>query len=206
MKPICFVGKENKNKTTTASAASPPPRVVLSSKPSSFGRRHFREKHDYISGGQMPSLPVWARIGPPRNFVWGFVTQLSRFYCRRWRGRPPTPKASPLLPSIIFKTMFRAALRPVSLAARAAARPSMVARTLSTTPARFSGHPQPQIFGEGAKSGEVPTDDIQATGLERLQVLGAKEGVDVFDYKPLDSSRVGTLEDPVKVFSWVRLS
>ena len=100
--------------------------------------------------------------------------------------------------------MFRAALRPVSLAARAVAKPSLAARALSTSAARFSGHPQPQIFGEGAKAGEVPTDDIQATGLERLQVLGAKEGVDVFDYKPLDSSRIGTLEDPVKVFSWVR--
>lgn len=117
---------------------------------------------------------------------------------------PPPLKPFLLQFSFIFKTMLRAALRPVSLAARAAAKPSVTARALSTSAVRFSGHAQPPFFGEGAKAGEVPTDDIQATGLERLQVLGEKEGVDVFDYKPLDSSRIGTFENPVKVFSWVR--
>ncbi|KAI0787788.1 cytochrome c oxidase polypeptide IV [Fomes fomentarius] len=100
--------------------------------------------------------------------------------------------------------MFTAALRPASFAARAALRPARTAavRALSTTVARRSDHPAaPQIFGEGAKPGEIPTDENQATGLERLQVLGAIEGVDVFDLKPLDSSRVGTLADPIKVFS-----
>lgn len=49
----------------------------------------------------------------------------------------------------------------------------------------------------------MPTDENQSTGLERLQVLAAKEGVEVFDFNPLDSSRIGTLADPIKVFSWV---
>ena len=103
--------------------------------------------------------------------------------------------------------MFTAALRPASFAARAAFKPARTAaaRALSTTAARRSGHPAPQIFGEGAKTGEIPTDENQATGLERLQVLGAIEGVDVFDLKPLDSSRIGTLADPIKVFSMVSL-
>ena len=101
--------------------------------------------------------------------------------------------------------MFAAALRPASFAARAAARParSAAVRALSPTAARRSGHPAPQIFGEGAKTGEIPTDENQATGLERLQVLGAMEGVEVFDLEPLDSSRIGTLADPIKVYSLV---
>ena len=102
--------------------------------------------------------------------------------------------------------MFAAALRPASFAARAAVNParSAAVRALSTTAARRSGHPAaPQIFGEGAKPGEIPTDENQSTGLERLQVLGAIEGVEVFDFKPLDSSRIGTLADPIKVFSMV---
>ncbi|EMD33511.1 hypothetical protein CERSUDRAFT_26055, partial [Gelatoporia subvermispora B] len=57
------------------------------------------------------------------------------------------------------------------------------------------------LYAEGAKPGEVPSDDIHATGLERLQILGEKEGVEVFDLKPLDSSRIGTLADPIKVYS-----
>ncbi|KAI0926129.1 hypothetical protein AcV5_008668 [Taiwanofungus camphoratus] len=100
--------------------------------------------------------------------------------------------------------MFKAAVRPVALAARSALKPSTAAvRALSTTSARFSEHPPtPQHFGPGAKAGEVPTDENQSTGLERLQVLAAKEGVEVFDFNPLDSSRIGTLADPIKVFSW----
>ena len=104
--------------------------------------------------------------------------------------------------------MFAAALRPASFAARAAVKParSAAVRALSTTAARRSGHPAaPQIFGEGAKAGEIPTDENQSTGLERLQVLGAIEGVEVFDLKPLDSSRIGTVADPIKVFSMVSL-
>ncbi|KAF2737709.1 COX5B-domain-containing protein [Polyplosphaeria fusca] len=51
----------------------------------------------------------------------------------------------------------------------------------------------------GAKPGTVPTDYEQATGLERLEILGKMQGVDVFDMRPLDASRVGTLEDPIVV-------
>jgi hypothetical protein len=49
------------------------------------------------------------------------------------------------------------------------------------------------LLPPGAKPGTVPTDLEQATGLERLEILGKVQGVDVFDMKPLDSSRVGTL-------------
>ena len=101
--------------------------------------------------------------------------------------------------------MFTAALRPAAFAARASVRPARTAavRAISSTAARRSEHATPQIYGEGAKSGEIPTDVNQSTGLERLQVLGSIEGVEVFDYKPLDASRIGTKADPIKVFSWV---
>jgi hypothetical protein len=48
------------------------------------------------------------------------------------------------------------------------------------------------LVGPGAPPGTVPTDLEQATGLERLEILGKMQGVDVFDMKPLDSSRKGT--------------
>ncbi|KAA8913417.1 cytochrome c oxidase polypeptide IV [Sphaerosporella brunnea] len=58
------------------------------------------------------------------------------------------------------------------------------------------------LFGPGAAPGTVPTDLEQATGLERFEILGKMEGIDVFDMKPLDASRKGTLEDPIVVPSF----
>jgi cytochrome c oxidase subunit 5b len=87
------------------------------------------------------------------------------------------------------------------------ARPSSSLRALSTSVIRRSDDHHasaPTIFGVGAKPGDVPTDQSQSTGLDRVQVLGLLEGVDVFDLEPLDSSRIGTLANPVKVFSVVR--
>lgn len=37
----------------------------------------------------------------------------------------------------------------------------------------------------------MPTDLDQAVGVERLEILGKMDGVDVFDMKPLDASRLG---------------
>ena len=47
------------------------------------------------------------------------------------------------------------------------------------------------LLPEGAPVGTVPTDLNQSTGLERLEVLGKMQGVDIFDMKPLDASRKG---------------
>ncbi|KAK9472701.1 COX5B-domain-containing protein [Dipodascopsis tothii] len=57
------------------------------------------------------------------------------------------------------------------------------------------------LFGPGAKEGTIPTDIEQATGLERLELLGKLEGIDIFDQKPLDSSRIGTVAEPIVVDS-----
>lgn len=48
------------------------------------------------------------------------------------------------------------------------------------------------LLPPGAAPGTVPTDLEQATGLERLEILGKMQGVDIFDMRPLDASRVGT--------------
>lgn len=104
--------------------------------------------------------------------------------------------------------MYNAALRavrPVVVRSTRRSTPSNTFRALSTTTPRFSGPAPPSLYGEGAKPGEIPSDEQQATGLERFQLLGEMNGVESFDLEPLDSSRVGTLEDPIKVFSLVCL-
>lgn len=57
------------------------------------------------------------------------------------------------------------------------------------------------LLGPGAQPGTVPTDLEQATGIERLEILGKMEDVDVFDMRPLDASRKGTVENPILVRS-----
>ena len=47
------------------------------------------------------------------------------------------------------------------------------------------------LLPPGAAPGTVPTDLEQATGLERLEILGKMQGIDIFDMKPLPSDRVG---------------
>ena len=48
------------------------------------------------------------------------------------------------------------------------------------------------LLPPGAEPGTVPTDLNQSTGLERLEILGKMQGIDIFDMKPLDASRKGT--------------
>ena len=47
------------------------------------------------------------------------------------------------------------------------------------------------LLPPGAEPGTVPTDLEQATGLERLEILGKMQGIDVFDMSPLPSDRTG---------------
>lgn len=49
------------------------------------------------------------------------------------------------------------------------------------------------LIPPGAKPGTIPTDYIQATGLERLELIGKMQGIDIFDMRPLDASRKGML-------------
>lgn len=56
------------------------------------------------------------------------------------------------------------------------------------------------LLPPGAKPGTMPTDLEQATGLERLEILGKMQGVDIFDMRPLDASRKGML----RAVAWSR--
>ena len=96
----------------------------------------------------------------------------------------------------LSRTIAKAPLR--ALTAR-----TIAVRTLSTSPRTFS-EAAPSLFGEGSKSGHVPTDIEQATGLERLQLLGQLHGVDVFNMGPLVITKPGTIEEPTLVPAYVR--
>ncbi|OCK83395.1 cytochrome c oxidase polypeptide IV mitochondrial precursor [Lepidopterella palustris CBS 459.81] len=104
----------------------------------------------------------------------------------------------------------------VAVARRAAFRPA-VQRTFTTSfirNAKASKEPTGQmkkleeitseedLLPPGAARGTVPTDLEQSTGLERLEILGKMQGIDIFDMKPLDSSRKGTLDHPIVVKSF----
>ena len=47
------------------------------------------------------------------------------------------------------------------------------------------------LLVDGAAPGTIPTDLEQATGLERLEIMGKMQGIDIFDMRPLDASRLG---------------
>lgn len=80
-------------------------------------------------------------------------------------------------------------------------------RTIATSARKLSDHAHapPALVGEGAPVGTVPTDENQSTGLERLQLLGHLEGVDVFDMQPMEVPRLGTVKEPIMVKSYVSI-
>jgi len=113
--------------------------------------------------------------------------------------------------------MFARALVPVTRRAAAAgamrrgfAVSAMRGRAIPPTP--LPSHNPMKTFTEiktdedllppGAVPGTVPTDLEQATGLERLEILGKMDGIDIFDMRPLDASRKGTMQDPIVIRSF----
>lgn len=111
-------------------------------------------------------------------------------------------------PASAYNQTFRKMFRALATTSRALARSSRtpVSRTLSTTSKNLSdAHAPPALLGDGAPRGTVPTDENQATGLERLQILGHLEGIDVFDMHPLEVVKLGTVKEPILVKSLVRL-
>lgn len=57
---------------------------------------------------------------------------------------------------------------------------------------------------EGVGCGLIYSEE-QATGLERFELLGDLHGVDVFDMKPIEMTRMGTLDEPIPIFTLVRI-
>ncbi|KAF2723523.1 COX5B-domain-containing protein [Polychaeton citri CBS 116435] len=114
---------------------------------------------------------------------------------------------------------LRRAAAPILSRRAVAVRPVMAARSFATTLRRCEDLKQPtervtevtplseiksehDLLPPGAPPGTVPTDLEQATGLERLEILGKMQGVDIFDMRPLDASRKGTVDNPIKVKSF----
>ncbi len=89
----------------------------------------------------------------------------------------------------------------LGLAQQPAALPR-IAHFSSSVMRKSDGH-QPIIQGEGSRVGQVANDEQQATGLERYELLGKLQGVEVFDMEPLKMDRPGTTENPIKVMSMV---
>lgn len=96
----------------------------------------------------------------------------------------------------------RSVISAPRLTSRSIAPQAQAVRFLSSSPIRRSDAP-PVIQGEGAKAGQVATDEQQATGLERFELLGKLKGEDVFDMAPLEMTRLGTTKDPIIINSLV---
>jgi cytochrome c oxidase subunit 5b len=90
----------------------------------------------------------------------------------------------------------RAPLRALFASTRTAA---VSRRAFSVTARARSGGAEPIVVGKGSDTGKVPTSAEQATGNDRLQVLGEMEGYDFFDMEPLYIDRMGTLKEPILV-------
>lgn len=63
--------------------------------------------------------------------------------------------------------------------------------------------PDGSLIGPGAKEGTIPSDLDQATGLERFEVLGKMEGVDVFDMENPIYEGEGTIKNPFLVPTYI---
>ncbi|KAK6461736.1 cytochrome c oxidase polypeptide IV mitochondrial precursor [Scheffersomyces coipomensis] len=76
--------------------------------------------------------------------------------------------------------------------------PSKIDAKTASNLAEVTG-PDGSLIGPGATPGTIPTDLDQATGLERLEILGKREGVDVFDIENPITEGSGTPQDPYLV-------
>lgn len=77
-----------------------------------------------------------------------------------------------------------------------------VASTTAKNLAEVTG-PDSSLIGPGAKEGTIPTDLDQATGLERFEILGKLEGVDVFDTENPVFEGKGTMPEPYLVPTYI---
>ncbi|KAF5024747.1 hypothetical protein F66182_3179 [Fusarium sp. NRRL 66182] len=95
----------------------------------------------------------------------------------------------------------RDASRPATPSEQAAALAGTAEKKVGSYKVLKEVKSEDDLFGPGAAPGTVPTDLEQATGLERLEILGKMEGVDIFDMRPLEATRLGTMKDPIMVRS-----
>jgi hypothetical protein len=161
-------------------------------------------------------------------FLTSQISRRCKFYLSTWprvssvRERAPVCDQNRLDQSLLNHIfLFSSYLICIMsfLASRIAAAAPRVGRTfrlsrsngMVSTPRTFTSSVRvlasgpPVIQGEGGKVGEVATDEEQSTGLERFELLGRLQGVDVFDMEPLESARLGTKKEPIVVQSLVSI-
>ncbi|KAH7244091.1 uncharacterized protein BKA55DRAFT_595307 [Fusarium redolens] len=124
-----------------------------------------------------------------------FLQRSALTAARRVAARPAVART--------FTTSFvrRDAARPATPNEQAAALAGTAEKKVGSYKTLKEIRTEEDLFGPGAAPGTVPTDLEQATGIERLEILGKMEGVDIFDMRPLDASRLGTMKDPIMVRS-----
>ena len=79
---------------------------------------------------------------------------------------------------------------------------SNVSATTATKLSEVTG-PDGSLIGPGAKEGTIPSDMDQATGLERFEILGKREGIDVFDMENPVFEGNCTMKDPYLVPTYI---
>ncbi|EMT70902.1 Cytochrome c oxidase subunit 4, mitochondrial [Fusarium odoratissimum] len=104
-----------------------------------------------------------------------FLQRSALTAARRAAARPAVART--------FTTSFvrRDAARPATPNEQAAALAGTAEKKVGSYKTLKEIRTEEDLFGPGAAPGTVPTDLEQATGIERLEILGKMEGVDIFD-------------------------
>lgn len=165
-----------------------------------------------------PSLPKFCRIPTPFQLAVILSETMSKIL-HSIDTRANTPMNT-LLTHRLSRTFVRSLAQPT----RMATQPIRMARGISTSRILLQTKvqeskiqekhitaetihdvtgPDSSLIGPGAQPGTIPTDMDQATGLERYEILGKREGIDVFDMEKPIKEGSGTLADPFLVPTYI---
>ncbi|KAG7665491.1 COX4 [[Candida] subhashii] len=100
---------------------------------------------------------------------------------------------------MLSRTTFRVARQQVRLLSTSRILLNKLPTELKTADSLAEVTSERDLIGKGAKAGTIPTDFEQSTGLQRLELLGKREGVDVFDMENPICEGTGTFDDPLLV-------
>ncbi|CAF3455891.1 unnamed protein product [Fusarium graminearum] len=172
------------NPSTTPSTSHPRVILIARRKPDPIRKTTmFLQRSAITAARRVAARPAVART---------FVTSVARLDA----SRPATPseQAAALAGTAEKKVGSYKVLKGTSI-------DNGAVDNFNGAPRNLEIRTEEDLFGPGAAPGTVPTDLEQSTGLERLEILGKMEGVDIFDMRPLDATRLGTMKDPIMVRS-----
>ncbi|KIL96032.1 hypothetical protein FAVG1_00771 [Fusarium avenaceum] len=131
-----------------------------------------------------------------------FLQRSALTAARRVAARPAAARTfATSFVRLFFASPTGDAARPATPSEQAAALAGTAEKKVGSYKVLKEVKGEDDLFGPGAAPGTVPTDLEQSTGLERLEILGKMEGVDIFDMRPLDATRLGTMDNPIMVRS-----